>query len=197
MLGTSGVTFAPPAVNLTMSTYRHVLQGVVGAVVAQTGGVDERLRRRASQRRDEFDHCPFGLAFESRFVQAYNEEAFLYFLEIERRRAELAQLPFLLLLVDLRKQPGMSPRLDLVAEKLFSTLATCVRETDFLGWYHEGTVAGAVLTQHDDSAMREVPDLVNQRIAAALRAAMPREVALRLRVTVHQLPASVKGEANA
>jgi hypothetical protein len=178
-----------------MSTYRFVLQGVVGAVSAQRGGVDERLRRRASEAR-EFDHCPYGLAFESRFAQAYNEEAFLYFLEIERRRSEVSGLPFLLLLIDLRKQPGMSPRMDGVADKLFSTLSTCLRETDFIGWYHDGSVAGAVLTQHADAPMREIPDVVNQRIAAALRDALPREVAQRLRVTVHQLPASAKGEVN-
>jgi hypothetical protein len=179
-----------------MSTYRHVLQGVVGAVSAQTGAVDERLRRRTSEKRDEFDHSPCALAFESRFAQAYNEEAFLYFLEIERRRAELSGLQFLLLLIDLKKQPGMSPRMNGAADKLFSALATCVRETDFIGWYHEGTVAGAVLTQHADTPMREVPDVVNQRISAALRDGLPREMALRLRVTVHQLPASAKGEAN-
>ena len=178
-----------------MSTYRYVLQGVVGAVSAQTGGVDERLRRRSSERRD-FDHCPYGLAFESRFAQAYNEEAFLYFLEIERRRSEVSGLPFLLVLIDVRKQPGMSPRMDGVADKLFSTLSTCLRETDFIGWYHDGSVAGAVLTQHADAPMREIPDVVNRRIAAALRDALPREVAQRLRVTVHQLPTSVKGEAN-
>src|SRR4029077_2210724 len=99
-------------------------------------------------------------------------------------------------LIDVRKQPGMSPRLDNVADKLFSTLSTCLRETDFIGWYHDGSVAGAVLTQHADAPIREIPDVVNRRIAAALRDALPREVAQRLRVTVQQLPASAKGEAN-
>jgi hypothetical protein len=179
-----------------MSTYRYVLQGVVGAVSAQTGGVDERMRRRVSEGHDEFDHCPYGLAFETRFAQAYNEEAFLYFLEIERRRAEQSGLPFLLLLIDFKKHPGMNPRMNGAAEKLFSTLSSCVRETDFIGWYHEGTVAGAVLTQHSDAPIRELPDVVSQRITAALRGALPREMAERLRVTVHQLPMTVKGEAN-
>jgi hypothetical protein len=178
-----------------MSTYRYVLQGVVGAVSAQTGAVDERIRQRVSEKRDEFDHSPYGLAFENRTGQAYNEEAFLYFLEIERQRAELSGHPFLLLLVDLKSQAGTPPRMEGVADKLFSALSLCLRETDFTGWYREGRVAGAVLTQHA-GAPRDLPEVVRQRINAALRGGLPAGVAARVQVTVNQLPMSLKGEAN-
>ncbi len=179
-----------------MSSYRHVLEGVVGTVSAQTGGVDERLRRRRVQERDELDRSPYGLAFEGRFGQAYNEEAFRYFLEIERRRSAVSRHPFLLLLVDLKKQLELSTRVDSVAGRLFSALSTCVRETDFIGWYHDGRVAGAVLTQHADAAVRDVPDIVRQRIASALRDALSPECADHVEVRVYQLPASAKGEAD-
>jgi hypothetical protein len=196
----SGVTFAPRAVELesiqSMSSYRHMLEGVVGTVSAQTGGVDERLRRRRVQERDELDRSPYALAFEGRFGQAYNEEAFRYFLDIERRRSAVSNLPFLLLLIDLKKQLELNARVDTVAGRLFSALSTCVRETDFIGWYHEGRVAGAVLTQHGDAAVRDVPDIVRQRITAALRDALSPESAGRVDVSVYQLPASTKGDVN-
>jgi hypothetical protein len=179
-----------------MSTYRYVLQGVVGAVSAQTGAVDQRIRQRVSEKRDEFDHSPFGLAFENRTGQAYNEEAFLYFLEIERQRAELSGHPFLLLLVDLKRQGGTTPRMEGVADKLFAALSICLRETDFTGWYHEGRVAGAVLTQHAGAPVRDLPEVVRQRISAALRQGLPAGVADRVRVTVYQLPMSLRGEVN-
>lgn len=179
-----------------MSSYRHVLEGVVGTVSAQTRAVDERLRKLASETREELERSPYGLAFGGRFGPAYNEEAFRYFLDIERRRSAVSRHPFLLLLIDLKKHVEPNGRIDGVAGKLFSALSVCVRETDFFGWYHEGSVAGAVLTQHADAAVRDVPDIVRQRITAALREALPSEIAQRVEVSVYQLPATVKGQAN-
>jgi GGDEF domain-containing protein len=122
---------------------------------------------------------------------AYNEDAFRYFLEIERRRAEASGRPLLLLLVDLKKQsepesviPGD------IADRLFSSLALCLRDTDFFGWYREGRVAGAVLTQHTETSETSVADVVAQRVSAALQNALPTEVSIRVQVRVYHVPAT-------
>src|SRR5207249_10194531 len=82
------------------------------------------------------DRCACGVALEGRLGEAYNEEAFRYFLAIERKRSERSGRPFLLLLVDLKEQSGVTVRIDpMVAPKLFSALWLCLRETDCVGWY--------------------------------------------------------------
>src|SRR4029453_4452403 len=73
--------------------------------------------------------------------QAYNEEAFRYFLEIERKRSEASGRPLLLLLVDLVSQSGFdaAPGIDhTTADRVLSALALSLRETDFVGWHLEG-----------------------------------------------------------
>jgi hypothetical protein len=131
---------------------------------------------------------------ESRRGDAYNEEAFRYLLSIERKRSERSGRAFLLLLVDLKEQPGASLRIDpIVAGKLFSALWRCLRETDFVGWYREDRVAGAVLlTQLVDGPLMEVCGLVGQRVSAVLSEGLPPDVMHRLRVNVCQLPPRLK-----
>jgi hypothetical protein len=125
--------------------------------------------------------------------QIYNEEAFRFFLECERRRAEVSMRPLLLLLVDLKRQPGMDMRVDpATAGKLFTALARAVRETDFIGWYHDGRVAGAVLTQHADAVVADLPGAVQQRLVKALAEGLPSQVARRLQVRIFQLPANLR-----
>jgi hypothetical protein len=123
--------------------------------------------------------------------QAYNEEAFRYFLEIERKRSEASRRPFLLLLVDLRRLRGSSSRLSAqLTDRLFSQLAISLRETDFVGWYRDGRVAGAVLTQRPDMPDAKLSKKVAQRVKEALRAQLDAETSDRLQVRVYQIPSS-------
>ena len=136
--------------------------------------------------------CSCDVTIESRSGQAYNEPAFGYFLEIERKRSERSNRPFLLLLVDVKKEPG-EPEKNLsldpaLATKLFSGLWACLRETDFVGWYRDGRVAGAVLTQPADMPRTDVSGEVGPRIRRLLCEGLPTDVARRLQVRVYQLP---------
>src|SRR3712207_6410788 len=82
---------------------------------------------------------------------AYGEDAFHYFLEVERRRSEASNHAFLLMLIDFKVQPGKGPNIPSTsASALFASLRLALRETDFYGWYRDGRVAGAVLTQHGE-----------------------------------------------
>jgi hypothetical protein len=137
----------------------------------------------------ESDRGSSRIALTGRLGQAYDEETFLYFLEIERKRLERSGCPLLLLLADLGDQGGTSTRLKpAIASRLFSGLWFCLRESDFTGWYRHGRVAGAVLTQLTYQASAEVSRMICQRVAGVLSRRLPPEAAGRLRVRAHQLP---------
>jgi hypothetical protein len=157
----------------------------------------EQLRPRTeidSDVREELSPCSCGLAREVGTVKAYNEEAFRYFLAIERERSEISSRPFLLLLADLKKLPGMNERIQpALAGMLFSALWLALRETDFIGWYHEGRVAGAVLTQRSDIGGTDMSRLVRERVARVMSQHLPKAVTARLQVRVYQLPPRLEG----
>ena len=139
------------------------------------------------------DRRSCGVALDGRFGQAYNEEAFRYFLRIERKRAARAQRPVLVLLLDLR-EPSARMRIEpALAARLFDCLWRCLRETDVVGWYREDRVAGAVLTQVDAAVPPEVTDVIRRRVGTALREGFSADVARHLRVRVIQLRPGPKG----
>jgi hypothetical protein len=148
---------------------------------------------RRPDMQNESERGSRGVALEGRLGQAYDEEAFLYFLAIERKRSERSGCHFLLLLVDLKEEPGLSVRIaPTVASKIFSRLWLCLRETDFLGWYREERVAGAVLTHFATGPLQEACAEVGQRVSAVLCEGLPGNVARRLQVRVYQLGPTLK-----
>jgi hypothetical protein len=130
-----------------------------------------------------------GIALTGRLGQAYNEETFLYLLEIERKRLERSGCPLLLLLVDLGDERGPSTRLEpAIASRLFSGLWFCLRESDFTGWYRRGCVAGAVLTHLTPEASTDASRMICERVAGVLSRRLRSDAARQLRVRAHQLP---------
>jgi len=137
--------------------------------------------------------CSCGVVFEDHLGQAYNEEAFRYLLAIERKRAQRSRRPFLLVLVNVKQQSETGGRIPpTVAGRIFSTLWRCVREVDFVGWFREGRVAGAVLTQGRDPRESDAVDRIGQRITGILRERVPSRVAPRLHVRVMQVSSGLK-----
>jgi hypothetical protein len=129
--------------------------------------------------------------------QAYNEEAFRYFLEIERKRSEASGRPFLLLLVDLVSQSGFdaAPGIDhTTADRVLSALAVSLRETDFVGWYREGRAIGGVLSQHSETAGAGLSDVVARRVTKSLGDRLPSHISPKLQVRVYQVPPSVASQ---
>jgi hypothetical protein len=138
---------------------------------------------------EELDARAYALAQEGPLGQAYNEAAFEYFLKIEQERAQRSGRRFLLLLADLRNQSGETALVGRpVALQLFAALWLCVRETDFVGWYREDQVAGAVLTQRAELPDAEISRQVLERITRVLNERLPRDIAARLQVRIHHLP---------
>jgi hypothetical protein len=130
------------------------------------------------------------LSMDARISDVYNERAFHYFLAIERRRASLSRRPLFLLLVDLATDPSATPAMERnVADRVFDALSSCLRDTDFVGWYRDGRVAGGVLTQDSGPEAMDVGECVMGRVRAALASRLPdmNDVA---HVRVFRLPAN-------
>jgi hypothetical protein len=130
-----------------------------------------------------------GLAEQDRRGEAYNEQAFQYLLSIERKRCQRSGRTFLLLLVDLEDRPAVSAGIDPVtASALLTGLRVCLREVDFVGWYRDRCVAGAVLTESRSRPGADVARLVAQRASRVLGGRLASDVAARLRVRVYRHP---------
>ena len=107
-----------------------------------------------------------------------NEQAFQYLLEIERRRSESTQRPFLLTLLECDdREPG----------RLFPILCNCVRETDFVGWYQQGAVVGATLTQDGRRDTADATSIVRHRIVKALYDGLPFQLASQVRLRFYEV----------
>lgn len=134
---------------------------------------------------DESDEWRHGPALDGRPDPAYSEEAFRYFLSLERKRAECSGRSLLLLLVDVKTHPEGSARLSpSVSARLFAALGHTVRDVDFIGWYRDGRVAGAVLTQGADAPASGVSDRIRERVTEVLSDCLPAQIANRLQVRV-------------
>ena len=126
------------------------------------------------------------LAWEGRGFQAYNEQAFRYFMALECIRAARSNRALTLVLSTV--MPGSSVdgwRIDpVVAQKLFAGLWLSTREADFIGWYREGQVAGAVLTHCSTEVSPGLSRRIRARVATVLGAELSRGLRQDLRVHV-------------
>lgn len=118
-----------------------------------------------------------------------DEETFRYLLGIEQTRAERSRRPFVVLLVDVTEAPAESVRIDpAVAGPLFTALARSVRDTDVVGWYRGGRVAGAMLTELGEGSLADVARLVGERVTERLHGQLASAVLDRVRVRVFRYP---------
>jgi len=132
------------------------------------------------------------MALQDGAAKAYNEEAFRYFLEIERKRSESSTRPLLLLLVDIRGADDVI--VHATATQLFAGLAGCLRETDFVGWYRENLVIGAVLTQRPGTHRSDMVAEISDRILGRLTPQVAAGLARRLQLRVFQLPGRLEDD---
>ena len=118
----------------------------------------------------------------------YGEDAFLYFLDIERARAGLSNHPIRLLFATLEPTPGRpTPIPSASARRLFECMRQSLRETDVMGWYRQDRVAGAVLTARADAQGPGMSGLIERRVGDGIRQRLPAKIASGLRVRVVQL----------
>ena len=140
------------------------------------------------------DSTPAYSGFRLKTGQVYNEAAFRYFLAVDRWRAQRSIRLVLLALVSIRQGPGRGAQLEQhIAAAIFSGLAACVREVDFVGWYHEGRVAGAVLAQ--GCGVVDERGSVAKRLLETLKKHVPADPAQSLQVRVIRLGGRPQADA--
>jgi hypothetical protein len=114
--------------------------------------------------------------------EPYDQPTFRHLLAVERKRAERSKRPVLVALVsvqiDMEAQRLSGP----AAAGIFTGLARCVREVDFIGWHRQDHVAGAVLVQ--GTAVADAVSHIEARFTRTLCDYLPADLRHALRVRV-------------
>jgi len=125
----------------------------------------------------------------------YDERLFQHLLAIERKRSERSGRPLLLVLITNHEAPESEHLNSQTALAIFRALQHILREVDFVGWYQEGQIVGAVLTTSaglNRLSARDVQQGVCDRISVALRQRLPgrigRTIGVRVGVPVTASP---------
>lgn len=102
----------------------------------------------------------------------------------ERKRAERSGRVFVLMLVE--NDTGFG-RLE---TGVLLRLAGQLRETDVVGWYRTGMVAGAILTEFDGQELAPALESIRHRVRAGFHGAQPQPQSIRdsLQITFHKFP---------
>jgi hypothetical protein len=117
-----------------------------------------------------------------------HEQAFHYLLEIERRRSDSTQRPFLLMLIDCGEpETGAAGGSARGPERLLSIVCQSDRETDFVGWYRQDTIVGAALTQDAPGNTTQAGRIVRDRIVKALHGPLPSPLVSRPRLRLYEV----------
>jgi hypothetical protein len=74
-----------------------------------------------------------------------------------------------------------------MAAAIFRGLGESVREVDFVGWFREGRVAGAVLAEGNGTATDKTRQLMAERVTRTLAKRLPAHEAKSLRVRIMRL----------
>ena len=114
---------------------------------------------------------------------AYNQGAFRYLLESESKRSERSGYFCQILLVYWTDAQGRIVQMDShVAKTVMAALSRSLRETDYIGWYRDGRIVGAVLTVLAQESMAQVSSHLQPRLAETLRAELGVEETSRLQI---------------
>ena len=118
---------------------------------------------------------------------AYNQEAFRYLLERESKRSERSGRFCQILLVYSTDEHGRILQMNFdVAKIVVAAASRSFRETDYIGWYSDGRIVGAVLTVLAHESMALVPTQLQPRLVEFLGAELAIEEFSRLQILVCQ-----------
>jgi hypothetical protein len=124
---------------------------------------------------------------------AYSQEAFRYLLESESKRSERSGRFCQILLVHWTDVEGRTVQMDShVAKTVMTALPRILRETDYIGWYRDGRIVGAVLTVLVQESMAQMSSHIQKRLAEVLQSELSIEENRRIRIRVC-LPNELEG----
>ena len=125
------------------------------------------------------------MVFDTHPCGCYGEAAFRHFLTVERERAARSNCSFFLLKVSIRSNSGRyTDFAPATAARLWPLLWASVRDVDFVGWYRDGKIAAAVLTQGAGSPVDQAQSVLVQRVAQTLHERLSGSVDGSLQVRV-------------
>ena len=116
---------------------------------------------------------------------AYNQEAFRYLLESESMRSKRSGHLCQILLVFWTDAQGRIVQMDSrVAKTLVAAISRNLRDTDYIGWYRDEHIVGAVLTVLVEESMAQVAGHLQKRLVEILQSELIIEKSRRLQVRV-------------
>ena len=125
--------------------------------------------------------------------EAHGEETFRHLLAIEEERSRRSSNPFFLLLIGMKEQTGQDAGIDaMLAAALFASLSRGLRESDFIGWYCQGRIVGAVLVQVEKAPSAKAAQMAVQRVRAEMEHTVSPNAVERLQIRVYRRPAGLK-----
>jgi lipopolysaccharide/colanic/teichoic acid biosynthesis glycosyltransferase len=126
-----------------------------------------------------------------------DEDAFVSMLYLERRRAERAHKPFVLILVDVKRAIADGQK-NHTLSKVINALLSVTRETDIVGWYLEDNLIGVIGTEVGKAKPKIVQSRILEKVGSAFAEALPQEKVSQITVSFHFFPEEWKdgGTAN-
>lgn len=120
-----------------------------------------------------------------------DEDSFVSLLYLERRRAERAKKPFVLMLVDVKAAIEKGQKKSTI-DKISFALAKAVRETDLLGWYLEENLLGVIGTELGETAPQVVKIRMLEKVRQELQLSLGAEKAGLISYSFHFFPEEIK-----
>jgi hypothetical protein len=105
----------------------------------------------------------------------------------ERKRADRSRKPFILMLLDAHLQNGPA---DEVLQQALTVLAGTKRETDLVGWYKEGAIAGVIFTEVNVNGEHAVMKMLRDRTQSALDRRLGPVITGSIHISMHVFPES-------
>lgn len=118
---------------------------------------------------------------------AYNQEAFGYLLDSESKRSKRSGHFYQILLLYSTDAQGRIVQMDsYVAKTVMAALPRSLRETDYIGWYRDGHIVGAVLTVLAQETMGQVIIQLQSRLEEIIQAELGVQETRRLQIRACQ-----------
>jgi len=105
----------------------------------------------------------------------------------ERRRADRSRKPFVLMLLDAQVQSGPAEG---ILRQALAVLVASKRETDLVGWYKEGAIAGVIFTEVNVNGEHAIMNKLRGRTESELEQRLGQHLAANIAVSVHVFPES-------